>query len=145
MARDLVEDGRPTTWLLDTRSARQLGLASTGHAARGTGGPPSPGAANVYVAPGPHTPAELMADITEGFYATELMGPGVSLLTGDYSRGAAGFMIRHGALAESVAEITIAGTLPQMFAHMSAANDLQFKRGVDAPTLRVEAMTLAGA
>jgi PmbA protein len=144
-ARNLVEDGRPTSWLLDTRSARQLGLASTGHAARGTGGPPSPSATNVYVAPGAQTPAELMADITEGFYATELMGPGVSLLTGDYSRGAAGFMIRNGALAEPVAEITIAGTLPQMFAQMTAANDLQFKRGVDAPTLRVEAMTLAGA
>jgi PmbA protein len=144
-ARHLVQDGRAVTWLLDSRSARQLGLVSTGHAARGTSGPPSPGATNVYLRAGSLTPAELMADIKEGFYATELMGPGVSLLTGDYSRGAAGFMIRDGALAEPVAEVTIASTLPKMFAQMTPANDLVFKRGVDAPTLRVEAMTLAGA
>jgi PmbA protein len=144
-ARHLVEGGRPTTWLLDTRSARQLGLASTGHAARGTSGPPSPSATNVYLRAGTQTPGELMSDIAEGLYVNELMGPGVNLLTGDYSRGAAGFMIRNGALAEPVAEITIAGTLTQMFAELTPANDLEFKRGVDAPTLRVEAMTLAGA
>ncbi len=110
-ARALVEDGVLTTWLLDSRSARQLGLVSTGHAARGTGGPPSPSPTNLYLAPGPLSPAELMADIKLGVYVTELIGMGVNGVTGDYSRGAAGFMIRDGALAEPVAEITIAGTL----------------------------------
>ena len=143
-ARDLVEDGRPATWLLDTRSARQLGLVSTGHAARGTGGPPSPGATNVYLHAGTVTPAALMADIREGLYVSELMGPGVNGLTGDYSRGAAGFMIRDGQLAEPVAEVTIAGTLQQMFAELTPANDLTFRRGVDAPTVRVGAMMMAG-
>ena len=144
-AQALLEDGRMTTWLLDSRSARQLGLRSTGHAARGTGGPPSPGATNVYLRAGEETPAALMADIGEGFYVNELLGQGVNLLTGDYSRGAAGFMIRNGALAEAVAEVTIASTLPHMFAQARPADDLVFKRGVDAPTVRVDGMTLAGA
>ncbi|MEO8716038.1 MAG: TldD/PmbA family protein [Acetobacteraceae bacterium] len=143
-ARALVEDGALTTWLLDSRSARQLGLASTGHAGRGTGGPPSPSASNLYLAPGPLSPAELMADIKLGLYVTELIGMGVNGVTGDYSRGAAGFMIRDGALAEPVAEITIAGTLPEMFAHLTPANDLVFRRGTDSPTVRVEGMTMAG-
>jgi PmbA protein len=141
----IIEDGVLTTWLLDSRSARQLGLATTGHAARGTGGPPSPSASNLYMAAGPLTPAELMADIKEGVYVTELIGMGVNGVTGDYSRGAAGFMIRDGAIAEPVAEITIAGHLLEMFAHLTPANDLRFKRGTDAPTLRIEGMTVAGA
>jgi PmbA protein len=143
--RLLVEDGVLLTWLLDTRSARQLGLRSTGHAGRGTGGPPSPGSTNLFMRPGPLTPAELMADIREGLYVTELIGMGVNGLTGDYSRGAAGFMIRDGALAEPVAEITVAGQLLDMFAHLIPANDLRFRRGTDAPTIRVEGMTIAGA
>jgi PmbA protein len=143
--RAIVEDGVLTTWLLDSRSARQLGLKTTGHAARGTGGPPSPSATNLYMAPGALTPAELMADIKEGLYVTELIGMGVNGITGDYSRGAAGFMIRDGAIAEPVAEITIAGSLSEMFAHLTPASDLVFKRGTDAPTIRVEGMTLAGA
>ena len=117
--RALIEDGVLTTWLLDSRSARQLGLRSTGHAARGTGGPPSPSTTNLYLAAGTLTPAELMADIKLGLYVTELIGMGVNGVTGDYSRGAAGFMIRDGALAEPVAEITIAGNLLEMFAHMT--------------------------
>lgn len=140
----LVDDGALTTWLLDSRSARQLGLVSTGHAARGTGGPPSPSPTNLYLAPGSLSPAELMADIRLGLYVTELIGMGVNGVTGDYSRGAAGFMIRDGALAEPVAEITIAGTLPEMFAHLTPASDLVFRRGTDAPTVRVEGMTMAG-
>ncbi|HEY5299959.1 MAG TPA: metallopeptidase TldD-related protein [Acetobacteraceae bacterium] len=143
-ARALVEDGVLTTWLLDSRSARQLGLVSTGHAARGTGGPPSPSPTNLYLAPGPLPPAELMADIKLGVYVTELIGMGVNGVTGDYSRGAAGFMIRDGALAEPVAEITIASTLPEMFAHLTPASDLVFRRGTDAPTVRIEGMTMAG-
>lgn len=143
--RALVEDGVLTTWLLDSRSAAQLGLASTGHAARGTGGPPSPAPTNLWLEAGRVSPAALMADITLGLYVTELIGMGVNGLTGDYSRGAAGFMIRGGQLAEPVGEITIAGKLPEMFRALTAADDLVFKRGTDAPTLRVDGMTLAGA
>jgi PmbA protein len=143
--RALIEDGMLTTWLLDSRSARQLGMVSTGHAARGTGGPPSPSASNLYLAAGPITPGELMADISLGLYVTELIGMGVNGVTGDYSRGAAGFMIRDGAIAEPVAEITIAGNLIDMFAHLTPANDLVFRRGTDAPTVRVDGMTMAGA
>jgi PmbA protein len=144
VGRALIDDGVLTTWLLDSRSARQLGLRSTGHAARGTGGPPSPSVTNLYLAAGMQTPAELMADIKLGLYVTELIGMGVNGVTGDYSRGAAGFMIRDGALAEPVAEITIAGHLLDMFAHLAAANDLRFRRGTDSPTVRVEGMTMAG-
>jgi PmbA protein len=144
-ARALIEDGILTTWLLDSRSARQLNLVSTGHAARGTGGPPSPSATNLYMAPGKLSPAELMADIKLGLYITELIGMGVNGLTGDYSRGAAGFMIRDGVLAEPVAEITVAGHMTAMFASLTPASDLVFRRGTDSPTVRVEGMTMAGA
>jgi PmbA protein len=143
-ARVLVADGRLTTWLLDSRTARQLGLKSTGHAARGVGGPPSPSATNLYLGPGTSSPAELMADIKLGLYVTELIGMGVNGVTGDYSRGAAGFMIRDGALAEPVAEITIASNLIAMFASLVPANDLTFRRGTDSPTVRIEGMTMAG-
>ncbi len=143
-ARSVIEGGVLTTWLLDSRSARQLGLTSTGHAARGTSGPPSPSASNFYLAAGSLTSAELMADVKLGLYVTELMGMGVNGITGDYSRGAAGFMIRDGAIAEPVAEITIAGNLIEMFAHLTPANDLVFRRGTDSPTVRVEGMTIAG-
>jgi PmbA protein len=143
--RAIVEAGVLKTWLLDSRSARQLGLTSTGHAARGTSSAPSPAPSNVYLAPGTLTPAELMADIKEGLYVTELIGMGVNGLTGDYSRGAAGFMIRDGAIAEPVAEMTVAGVLSDMFMHLTAANDLRFRRGTDAPTVRVDGMTMAGA
>jgi PmbA protein len=144
-ARDLIAAGVLTTWLLDSRSARQLGMRSTGHAARGTGGPPSPAPSNLYLGAGPLTPDELMADIRLGLYVTELIGMGVNGVTGDYSRGAAGFLIRDGALAEPVAEITIAGNLLEMFAHLTPANDLRFRRGTDSPTVRVDGMTMAGA
>lgn len=143
--RPLVEDGVLQTWLLDSRSARQLGLASTGHASRGTGGPPGPSATNLYLAAGTASPAALMADIREGIYVTEMIGMGLNALTGDYSRGAAGFMIRDGALAEPVAEITVAGNLNDMFARLVPANDLSFRRGTDAPTIRVDGLTVAGA
>nr|WP_294545099.1 TldD/PmbA family protein [uncultured Rhodopila sp.] len=140
----LIEDGVLTTWLLDSRSARQLGMVSTGHAARGTSGPPSPSTTNLYLAPGALTPAELMADIREGLYITEMIGMGVNGVTGDYSRGAAGFMIRDGALAEPVAEVTVAGNLVEMFANMVAASDLRFRRGTDSPTVRIDGLTMAG-
>ncbi len=144
-ARAVVEDGVLTTWVLDARSARQLGLASTGHASRGTGGPPGPSTTNFWLDPGHVTPTELMSDIVEGLYVTDLIGMGVNGVTGDYSRGAAGFMIRHGQLAEPVSEITIAGRLQEIFLNMAPANDLVFRRGTDAPTIRVDGLTLAGA
>jgi len=142
--RALVEGGRLATWLLDARTARQLGLASTGHAARGTGGPPAPAPTNLWLEAGTLSPEALMADIAEGLYVTELIGMGVNGLTGDYSRGAAGFMIRGGALAEPVSEITIAGNLREMFRAMVPANDLRFRRGTDSPTVRIDGMVMAG-
>jgi PmbA protein len=141
----LIDKGRLTTWLLDSASARQLGLTTTGHAARGTGGPPSPSTTNLYMMPGPHSPAELMADVRDGLYVTELIGMGVNGVTGDYSRGAAGFWIENGALAFPVSEVTIAGNLKDMFQELTPANDLVFRYGTDAPTLRVDGMTIAGA
>ena len=141
----LVDGGVLRAFLLDLRSARQLGLAPNGHAARSTGGPPAPAPSNLYLAPGRQTPAALMADIKEGVYVTELIGMGVNGITGDYSRGASGFMIRGGVIAEPIAEITIAGNLIEMFAHLTPADDLVFRRGTDAPTIRVDGLTLAGA
>ena len=144
-ARALIEDGVLTTWMLDSRSARQLGLVSTGHASRGTSGPPSPSASNLWLAAGTMSPDDLMADIKLGLYITELIGMGVNGVTGDYSRGAAGFMIRDGKLAEPAAEITVAGHLLEMFANMTPASDLVFRRGTDSPTVRIDGMTMAGA
>ncbi len=144
-ARAVIDDGVLTTWLLDWRSARQLGLVSTGHASRGTGGPPGAASTNLWLEPGGLTPAALMADIAEGLYVTDLIGMGVNGVTGDYSRGAAGFMIRNGQLAEAVSEITIAGNLRDIFLNMTPANDLVLRRGTDSPTVRVEGLTLAGA
>ena len=141
----IVEDGVLRSWFLDSRSARQLGLKSLGHAMRGVGGPPGPAASNLYMEPGTMTPAALMADIKEGLFVTELIGMGVNGVTGDYSRGAAGFMIRDGAIAEPVAEITIAGNLVAMFAELVPADDLEFRRGTDAPTIRIDGMMMAGA
>ncbi len=144
-ARAVIDDGVLTTWLLDWRSARQLGLDSTGHASRGTGGPPGPSATNLWLEPGRLTPAELMSDIVEGLFVTDLIGMGVNGLTGDYSRGAAGFMIRNGQLAEAVSEVTIAGNLRDIFLNMTPANDLVFRRGTDSPTVRIDGLTLAGS
>jgi PmbA protein len=143
--RALIENGRLTTWLLDCASARQLGLATTGHAARGTGGPPGPSATNLYLAAGAPGPDEMIADIQEGFYVTELMGMGVNPVTGDYSRGAAGFWIEKGRIAYPVSEVTIAGNLIEMFARLVPASDLVFRQGTNAPTVRIDGMTIAGA
>ena len=143
--RAIIEDGVLTTWILDLRSARQLGLESTGHAARGTGGPPSPSITNFWLEPGPLSPQELIADIKQGFYVTELIGMGVNGVTGDYSRGAAGYWIENGEITFPVHEMTVASNLKDIFLNLSAANDLVFRTGVDAPTLRIEGMTIAGA
>jgi PmbA protein len=141
----LIENGVLKTWLLDCASARQLGLQTTGHAARGTGGPPSPSPTNLYMEAGTLTPQALIADIREGFYVTELIGMGVNGVTGDYSRGAAGFWIENGEIVYPVSEITIAGNLKTMFRQLTPANDLEFKHGTNAPTVRIEGMTVAGA
>ena len=143
--RAFIDDGVLTSWILDLRSARQLGLASTGHASRGTSGPPSPAPTNLYLEPGALTPAELMADIKAGLYVTELIGSSVSGVTGDYSRGASGFWIENGELAYPVSEITIAGNLKDMYPLLTPANDLEFRASMNAPTVRVEGMTLAGS
>ncbi len=143
--RAIVADGVLTTWLLDLSSARQLGLKTTGHAARGTSSTPHPAPTNLWLEPGTLSREGLLRDIARGFYVTELMGMGVNGVTGDYSRGAAGFWIENGALAYPVSEVTIAGNLKEMFRQLTAADDLEFKTGTDAPTLRIDGMTLAGS
>ncbi|RKQ68801.1 TldD/PmbA family protein [Oceanibaculum indicum] len=143
--RNLIEDGVLTTWLLDLASARQLGLQSTGHAARGTGGPPSPSSSNTHLVAGTLSPEELIADIEQGFYVTEMMGSGANMVTGDYSRGAAGYWIEKGQIAYPVSEVTIAGNLKDMFAKLTPASDLEFKGSTDAPTVRIDGMTVAGS
>ncbi|WP_159983390.1 MULTISPECIES: TldD/PmbA family protein [unclassified Novosphingobium] len=142
--RNIVEDGRVTGWLLDSASARQLGGVPTGHAARSGGGAPGVTTGNIHLAAGTLSPAELMADIADGVYVTELIGQGVNGVTGDYSRGAAGFRIVGGQLAGPIAEFTIAGNLLRMFAQMTAASDLEWYRAINVPTLRVDGMTIAG-
>jgi len=142
--KPVIEDGRLVTWLLDLASARQLGLETTGNAARGTGGPPSPAATNVYLEAGSVTPEALIADIKSGFYVTELIGMGVNGVTGDYSRGAGGFWIENGKITYPVSEMTVAGNLKDMFLALVPANDLEFRFGTDAPTVRIDGMTVAG-
>jgi PmbA protein len=142
--RRIIDGGVLTTWLLDLGTARRLGLASTGHAARGTGGPPSPSATNLALLPGEVSPEALIADIPAGFYVTDLMGMGVNLVTGDYSRGAAGFWIENGGLAFPVSEVTIAGNLRDMLAGLIPADDLELRGSCDAPTIRIDGMTVGG-
>jgi PmbA protein len=143
-SRKLVEDGVLTTWLLDCATARELDLETTGHAQRGVSSTPFPGASNLHLAAGGKSPHELIADIEDGFYVTDMIGMGVNLVTGDYSRGASGFWIEHGERTYPVSEVTIAGHLSDMFASLTPANDLVFRYGTNAPTLRVDGMTIAG-
>jgi PmbA protein len=143
-ARTLIDNGVLTTWILDLRAARQLNLAPTGHATRGTGGPPSAGATNVWLEAGTCSPAALMSDIKEGLFITDLVGQGVNTVTGDYSRGAVGFWIENGALTYPVHEVTIASNLKDMFKRLTPANDLDMRYGVDAPSVRIDGMSLAG-
>ncbi len=143
--RDIIADGVLTGWIMDSASARQLGLQPTGHATRGVGGPPGAGLTNLYLEAGSLSPEELIADIKLGVYVTELIGQGVNGVTGDYSRGASGFVIRDGQICEPVAEITVAGNLKDMFRELTPASDLVFRRAVDAPTVRIDGMMVAGA
>ena len=142
--RALVENGILKSWLLDTRSAKKLNLATTGHASRGLGSPPSPSPTNMYMEKGNITPDALIKDIKNGFYITETFGMGVNLVTGDYSQGASGFWIENGEIAFAVSELTIAGKLQDMYKHITAANDLEFRYSSNTPTYRIDGMTIAG-
>jgi PmbA protein len=140
----LIDDGVLRSWLLDCATARELGLVTTGHAQRGASSVPSPGASNLHMEPGTLSAEELIADIADGFYVTDLIGMGVNMVTGDYSRGASGFWIENGERTYAVSEVTIAGHLLDMFRNLTPANDLEFRYGVNAPTLRLEGLTVAG-
>ncbi len=142
---ELVADGALTQWLLDTGTARQLDLKTNGRASRGIGGPPSPSATNLHIAPGAKSREDLIGSIDRGVYITDLIGMGVSVVTGDYSRGAAGFLIENGELTDPVSEITIAGNLKDMYANLTPASDLEFRYGINAPTILIEGMTVAGS
>ena len=144
-ATDLVTDGVLTTWLADSASARQLGIAPTGHAIRGGAGAPGAGPSNLNIAAGERSRDEMIAGVKQGILVTELIGQGVNGVTGDYSRGAAGFLITDGEIGPAVAEITIASNLKQMFATLEPASDLRFRRGIDSPTLLVPEMVVASA
>ncbi len=144
-AMDLVSDGILHSWLAESASARQLGIAPTGHAVRGGSGAPMAGPSNLHLNPGSRSREAMIADVKQGILVTELIGQGVNGVTGDYSRGAAGFLISNGELGPAVAEITIASNLKQMFATLEPASDLRFRRGVDSPTLLVPEMTVASA
>ncbi|ETR78527.1 modulator protein [Afipia sp. P52-10] len=139
-----IENGVLTSWVLDSTTARELGLVTNGRAHRGVSSSPSPGGYNLHMTAGKLSPAELIADIKSGFYVTELIGSGVNGVTGDYSRGASGFWIENGQIAYPVSEVTIAGHLLDIFKSLTPANDLVFKYGVNAPTLRIEGLTIAG-
>ena len=140
----VVEDGVLKSWFLDSATARELGLGTTGHAQRGVSSTPSPGASNLHLSAGNDPPEALLADIAEGFYVTDLIGMGVNQVTGDYSRGASGFWIENGKRGYPVSEVTIAGNLIDIFRELSPANDLEFRFGTNAPTVRVEGLTVAG-
>jgi PmbA protein len=140
----LVEDGVLRSWLLDSATARELGLVTTGNAQRGGSSVTSPGPSNMHLEPGRLSPEALVADIADGFYITDLIGVGANMVTGDYSRGASGFWIENGKRTYPVSEVTIAGHLLDMFRTLTPANDLEFRYGTNAPTLRVEGLTVAG-
>src|SRR5436305_6690941 len=143
--RELVSNGTLNQWIAESASARQLGIEPTGHAARGVGGAPGASPSNLYVEPGARSREELLAAFPEAVLIIELIGQGVNGVTGDYSRGAVGFMVRGGEIAEPVSEITIASNLTDMFATMEPATDLEFRRGIDAPTLLIPEMTVGAA
>lgn len=140
---ELIENGVLQTWLLDSATARELGLQTNGRAGRGTGSP-SPSSTNVLLHPGEQSPAELMASIGTGLYVTDFIGHGANLITGDYSRGAAGFWIENGEFAYPVAEITVAGNLLDMFRELVPADDIEFRSAFTAPTVAIGGLTIAG-
>jgi PmbA protein len=143
--QELVSDGVLNSWIAESASARQLGIAPTGHAARGVGGAPGASPSNFYLSAGTRSRAELLAAYPEAVLVIELIGQGVNTVTGDYSRGAVGFMVRNGEIAEPIAEVTVASNLIDMFATLEPGSDLEFRRGIDAPTILVPEMTVAAA
>lgn len=144
-ATAVIEKGALKSYLLNAYTARKLNLKTTGNAARGVAGPPAVGPKNLYLDPGPHTPEEIIRSVKNGFYVTELIGFGVNIVTGDYSRGAAGMWIENGELAYPVEEVTIAGRLPEMLNHIAmTGSDLVFRGAVASPTVLVEGLTVAG-
>lgn len=140
----VVKNGRLENWILDSRTARELERATTGHAARGPSSAPAPSPTNLYMAAGHESREALIGAVENGFYVTEMMGMSFNATTGDYSRGAAGFWIERGVLSYPVSEMTVAGNLLDMFPRMTPASDLSFRHGPDVPTLRVDGMTVAG-
>ena len=140
----IVERGVLETWLLDSTAARQLGLEPTGHAARGVGGAPGAGSTNLYMEAGVVPAETLIGDIARGIFVTELIGMGVNGVTGEYSRGAAGFLIEDGAITTPVTEFTIAGNLKDMYRALTPASDLEFRYGTNVPTIRIDGMMIAG-
>lgn len=142
-ALTMIEDGVLKHWFLSSSAARELGLHTNGRGVRG-GTTVSPSSTNLALEPGDISPEDLIRSIGTGFYVTELIGQGVDMLTGEYSRGATGFWIENGELAFPVSEVTIASNLKDMFMRVTAANDIDRKFGVAAPTIAIEGMTLAG-
>jgi PmbA protein len=143
-AMALVEDGVLQTWILDCATARELGLKTNGRASRGVSSAPSPASSNLHMEAGKVGPQDLIADIKDGFYVTDLIGSGANMVTGDYSRGASGFWIENGKITYPVSEVTIAGHLTDMFRNLTPANDLEFRYATSAPTIRLEGLTVAG-
>ena len=142
--KEIVQNGVLKTWLLNTSTAKKLNLKSTGNASRGVGSPPGISTSNLFMANGINSYEDMIGSTKSGFYATELIGMGVNIVTGDYSMGASGMWIENGEIQFPVSEITIASNLKDMFLNLSAANDLEFKSRSNAPTIRIENMTLAG-
>ncbi len=141
----VIENGVLRNYLLNTYTARKLGMKSTHNAARGLAGTPGTGCGNLYLEPGAMTPEEILAGVSVGFYVTSLMGFGVNVVTGDYSRGATGLWIENGELTHAVEEVTIAGNLAAMLRNVTAiGNDLVFRSSIASPTLRIDGMTVAG-
>jgi PmbA protein len=141
----VIEKGVLKNYLLNCYTARKLKLRTTGNASRGVAGPPGVGPKNFYLLPGPRTPEEILRSVKNGFYVTELIGFGVNIVTGDYSRGAAGMWIENGELVYPVEEVTIAGNLPEMLNHIGMiGSDLVFRSALASPTVLVEGMTVAG-
>ena len=140
----LIEDGVLQCWLLNLATARQLELQSNGRGTRSVGAAPGVGSTNLYMEAGAATPEAMIGDIQNGLFVTQLIGQGVNIVTGTYSRGCTGFWIENGEIAYPVSEITIAGNLRDMFRNLQPASDLEFRGGVNAPTLRIDGMTVAG-
>ena len=140
----LIDNGILTSWLLDLHSAKKLNLKSNGHAARGLGANPHPSVSNLTLSGGQASAEELISDIKYGLYLTQLFGQGVDMITGNYSRGACGFLIENGKITTPVSEITIAGNLKDMFKQMIAANDLDDRYALNVPTIRLFNLSVAG-